>query len=75
VLRTGGQRTYPFHDALDAPVSLRVLDGTRELATVTVPAPRGPLQEIAIDVPAGVHDIQISATGAYRAFHWFVLQR
>ncbi|MEJ7603551.1 MAG: hypothetical protein WKG01_37035, partial [Kofleriaceae bacterium] len=75
VLRTGGQRSYPFHDALETPVTLRVLDGTRELTTVTLPAPRGPLHEVALDVPAGVRAVQISATGAYRAFHWFVLQR
>ena len=75
VLRTGGLRGYPYHEALVNPVTLELHAGSALIASAKLPAPNGPLVEIAFEVPAGVRHVQARATGPYRAFHWFVLQQ
>jgi hypothetical protein len=78
VLRTGGARSYPYHEAIDRPVPLRVLDDAgRELARATLPAPTadGAFAEVTFALPAGTPTVlHTEASGPYRAFHWFVLQ-
>jgi hypothetical protein len=75
VMRTGGQPGYPFHESIGAPVQLRVFDGSRTLATATVPVPDGHFLEIERELPAGISgSIRIEASAPYRVFHWFVLQ-
>ena len=75
VLRTGGQPSYPFHETIANPVTLRVLDGDdRELATAILAPPVGPFVEVAFELPAGVTTVRTEAPAPYRAFHWFVLQ-
>lgn len=78
VLRTGGARSYPYHEPIDHPVVLRILDpADRELARATLPAP-GPsagFTEVGFDLPAGAAaELHTEASAPYRAFHWFVLQ-
>jgi hypothetical protein len=76
VLRTGGQASHPYQDAVGTPVTLRVLDDDdREVGRITIPAPTGSFVELPIELPAGTSTtLHTEATGAYRAFHWFVLQ-
>jgi hypothetical protein len=78
VLRTGGARSYPFHEAIDHPVPVRLLDDDgRELAKVTLPAATaaGGFAEVVVALPAGApHVLRTDASSAYRVFHWFVLQ-
>jgi hypothetical protein len=76
VMRTGGQRSYPWHDDLTAPVHLTVTTdaGTAE---ATIAPPAGPLVELALDLPmpaAREVTVRVAATGPYRVFHWFALQ-
>jgi hypothetical protein len=76
VLRTGGAPSYPWHEALTLPVELVVYDAEdRELARLTLDPPGGPFVEHVIELPAGVTGIRTVASGPYRVFHWFVLQR
>ena len=78
VLRTGGARSYPFHEAIDHPVPVRLLDDDgRELAKLTLPAATaaGGFAEVVVALPAGApHTLHTEASSAYRVFHWFVLQ-
>ncbi|HEY5937205.1 MAG TPA: hypothetical protein VIU61_21290, partial [Kofleriaceae bacterium] len=74
VLRTGGLRGYPYHEAIANPVTLALFASGTTIATTILPAPSGALVEIAFELPAGVRNIETRATGPYRAFHWFVLQ-
>jgi len=78
VLRTGGARSYPFHETIDQPVVLRVLDDAdRELSRATLPAPSatGEFIEVAFALPAGTPSVvHTEAAAPYRAFHWFALQ-
>ncbi len=69
ILRTGGNRQYPDHEAVAA-ASLQIAG-----KPVAVPAPRGPLVELEIELPAGQREITVATDRPYRAFHWFVLQR
>lgn len=76
VLRTGGLRGYPYHEAIAAPVMLAIHDGAgARITSAQLPAPNGPFVEIAFELPAGVRRIDARAAGPYRAFHWFVLQQ
>ena len=68
VLRTGGKRDYPWHEALTKPVTIEI-DGVKR----EVPAPIGTLFEITFELPRGHREIDVHATGPYHAFHWFVL--
>ena len=74
VLRTGGQVSYPFHEAITKPMTLRLLDGDRVLGTTTLAVPTGQFVEISFELPAGVMELRTEAPGPYRVFHWFVLQ-
>jgi hypothetical protein len=76
VLRTGGAREPPGHEALAAPVTASV--ATRAgAARAEIPPPAGAFIELALDVPMpGAREVavRVAATGPYRVFHWFVLQ-
>jgi hypothetical protein len=78
VLRTGGSRAIRFHDPIDHPVPLRILDPAgRELARATLPPTPadGGFAEVGFALPAGTPPaLRIEASSPYRAFHWFVLQ-
>ena len=76
ILRTGGQRTYPYHDAIDRPVALELLDDDdRVLGTAALPVPDGGFVEVAFELPAGASPrLHTRAPAPYRAFHWFALQ-
>ncbi|MBA3542520.1 MAG: hypothetical protein H0T79_23090, partial [Deltaproteobacteria bacterium] len=76
VIRTGGERAYPYQDTLTRPVELVLHDATgRVIARATLPAPAGAQVEIAFDLPAGTSSVQVTAAAPYRVFHWFVLQQ
>ncbi|HET7505061.1 MAG TPA: hypothetical protein VFK02_28780 [Kofleriaceae bacterium] len=78
VLRTGGARSYPYHEAIDHPVPLAIVDDAgRELARETLPAPTldGAFAEVVFALPPGSPSVlHTRASAPYRAFHWFVLQ-
>ncbi|MGE0550181.1 MAG: hypothetical protein AB7O24_08735 [Kofleriaceae bacterium] len=76
ILRTGGLNAIPFEDTVVQGVQLRLTDETgNTLGEAKLPAPRGKLVEVSIDLPAGSsRTIRTEAQGAYRAFHWFALQ-
>ncbi|MGE0867269.1 MAG: hypothetical protein AB7P03_01815 [Kofleriaceae bacterium] len=76
ILRTGGVKAVPFEDTIVQGVELRIMDDTgNTLAETKLPAPRGKLIEVSIDLPAGTSStLRTEAQGAYRAFHWFALQ-
>ena len=79
VIRTGGQKSYPWHEEIDRPVTLRLFAGTRELGHLEVAPPTGTFSELTFEVPAHVSDgpqleLHTEASGRYRVFHWFVLQ-
>jgi hypothetical protein len=76
VMRTGGRRSYPWHDELVRPVHL-VVSTDAGSAPITLAPPSGPLVEIAIDLPvprAPDAAVRVTADGPYRVFHWFALQ-
>jgi hypothetical protein len=76
ILRTGGQRSYPYHESIDHPVELKLYDDAdRELGKVTLGIPEGAFVEVAFALPAGTSTtLHTAAASPYRAFHWFVLQ-
>jgi len=79
VIRTGGQRSYPFHETLDRPITLRLFAGDKELAKLTIAAPDGHFSEVTFDLPKhavadDAVEFTVVASGPYRVFHWFVLQ-
>jgi hypothetical protein len=64
VLRTGGARAQETLTAASLVVNGHAL---------AVPAPRGTLVEVEVEIPAS-STISVEADRSYRAFHWFVLQ-
>ncbi len=79
VIRTGGQVSYSHHEAITAPITLKLFAGTKELGHLKVSAPGGVFSELAFNIaPRLFHERQIEVrtetTGPYRVFHWFVLQ-
>jgi hypothetical protein len=78
VLRTGGARTYRFHEPVDHPVPLVILDPAgRDVARATLPAATatGGFAEVTFELAAGASPVlRTQASSPYRAFHWFVLQ-
>ncbi|MDQ3366128.1 MAG: hypothetical protein M3680_11945 [Myxococcota bacterium] len=80
VLRTGGKRDYPWHEALAKPVVLELLDAAgTAVARADLPVPSGALVEVAFEIaPSAIAGaswtVRTRASGPYRAFHWFVLQ-
>lgn len=74
VVRVGGQREYPWQEAITTPVPIEIVDGETVLARAELPAPSGKLTEITIDLPLGRRAVHVRARAPYRVFHWFVLQ-
>ena len=62
---------------IDKPIGVAIYagDGDAPVAQATIPVPDGRFLEIPLELPAGTpRALRVEATGAYRAFHWFVLQ-
>ncbi len=76
ILRTGGQKSYPWHETIDRPVTLKLLDDRdRVLGEKTIAVPDGNFAELAFELPAGTStQLHTEASAPYRAFHWFALQ-
>lgn len=79
VLRTGGQRSYPWHEAIHKPVTIKLFAGTKQLGQLTVAPPAGLFSELTFNMPAHAVrtrevELRTEANGVYRVFHWFVLQ-
>jgi hypothetical protein len=82
VIRTGGQRRYPFHETIDAPITLRLHAGAgdgREIGRIAIAPPDGTFSELPLNLPPHAFDtreieLRSETTGLYRVFHWFVLQ-
>jgi len=79
VVRTGGQRAYPYNEVIDRPVQLSLFVGTKRLGTLAVPAPSGKFEELAFNLPrnalrARTVELRTEASAPYRAFQWFALQ-
>ena len=79
MIRTGGQRAYPWNEELARPITLALLAGDKELAQLTVAPPAGAFSELTFNVPPNaLADREVTlhtdASAPYRVFHWFVLQ-
>jgi hypothetical protein len=79
VLRTGGQRGYPWHEMIDKPITLTLFVGKKQLGQLTIGPPTGTFSELTFNLPAHAlpardAELRTEASGAYRVFHWFVLQ-
>ena len=79
VLRTGGQPSYGWHEAIKKPVEMTLYAGTKKLGSLTIAPPAGAFSELTFNIaphalPTGEVEIHSEATGMYRVFHWFVLQ-
>jgi hypothetical protein len=78
VLRTGGQRSYGWHEAIDKPVTITLFTGKKQLGQLTVAPPAGMFSELTFDLQAHAlpanAELRTEANGMYRVFHWFVLQ-
>jgi hypothetical protein len=78
VLRTGGQKSYGWHEAIDKPVTIKLFAGTKQLGELTIAPPAGTFSELTFNLPAhalrATTQLHTEANGIYRVFHWFVLQ-
>jgi hypothetical protein len=78
VLRTGGQKSYGWHEAIDKPVKIKLFTGSKLLGELTIAPPMGVFSELTFNLPAHAlrasSDLHTEANGIYRVFHWFVLQ-
>ena len=78
VLRTGGQNSYGWHEAINKPVTIKLFAGTKELGALTIAPPAGMISELTFNLPAHAlradAELRTEANGIYRVFHWFVLQ-
>jgi hypothetical protein len=79
VLRTGGQKTYPWHEVIAKPIELVLYTGTKKLGQLTVAPPSGSFSELTFNLPpyatkTRTLELRTEATGMYRVFHWFILQ-
>ncbi|NVB84596.1 MAG: hypothetical protein HOV81_39845 [Kofleriaceae bacterium] len=79
VLRTGGQTSYGWHEAIKTPVEMTLYYKKKKLGALTIAPPSGPFSELTFNVaphafPSGEVEIHSEAKGMYRVFHWFVLQ-
>lgn len=72
-----------FHVALDAPLlgvaridaDAAVLEVRIDGAVTTVPTPAGPWQEVTFDVPAGAHEVELTASAPFASFHYWFAER
>jgi len=79
VIRTGGQKSYGWHEAITAPIELALYTGKKKLGVLAVAPPVGAFSELSFNLPAyatqtGTLELRTEATGLYRVFHWFILQ-
>jgi hypothetical protein len=79
VLRTGGQKSYGWHESIDKPVTISLHAGTKQLGQLTIAPPAGVFSELTFNLPAHAAktpdlELRTEANGMYRVFHWFVLQ-
>jgi hypothetical protein len=79
VLRTGGQKSYGWHEAIDKPVELALFAGGKRIGALTIAPPAGTFAEVTFNLPphaarSRTLELRTQASGIYRVFHWFVLQ-
>jgi hypothetical protein len=79
VIRTGGQPAYGFHETITKPTPIKLFVGNKELAHLTIAPPDGTFSELTFNLPphalpTAEVELHTEAQGAYRVFHWFVLQ-
>jgi hypothetical protein len=79
VLRTGGQKSYGWHEAIDKPIELALFAGAKQVGTLTIAPPAGVFAEVTFNLPphaasSRTLELRTQASGIYRVFHWFVLQ-
>jgi len=79
VLRTGGQKSYGWHEAIEKPVTITLFVGKKQLGQLVIAPPAGQFSELTFDLPvhalpAADAELHTEANGIYRVFHWFVLQ-
>jgi hypothetical protein len=79
VFRTGGQKSYGWHETIDKPIELALFIGGKQRGKLTVAPPAGTFSELTFTLPphaATSHSVELrtQASGIYRVFHWFVLQ-
>ena len=77
VMRSGGKPSYPFHETIAKPNTIRLYGkDDRELASSLLPAPAGTFVEVAFELRPDAANLELrtKADGPYRVFHWFVLQ-
>jgi len=79
VMRTGGQRSYPWHETIGKPVTVKLFAGTKQLGKLTIAPPAGSFAEVTFNLPARALaapavEVRTESSGIYRVFHWFVLQ-
>ncbi|HTL38909.1 MAG TPA: hypothetical protein VL326_37515, partial [Kofleriaceae bacterium] len=79
VLRTGGQKAYPWHESIDKPVVLTLFANDKQIGQLTLGPPTGQFAEVTYNLPAHATkraevELRTEAKGMYRVFHWFVLQ-
>jgi hypothetical protein len=79
VIRTGGQKSYGWHEAIDKPIELALYAGGKQRGKLTIAAPAGVFSELTFTLPPRVSssrfvELRTQASGMYRVFHWFVLQ-
>ncbi|HEX5059872.1 MAG TPA: hypothetical protein VFV99_10960 [Kofleriaceae bacterium] len=79
VLRTGGQKSYGWHEAIDKPVTITLFVGKKQLGQLVIAPPAGQFSELTFNLPAHAlptanTELHVEANGIYRVFHWFVLQ-
>lgn len=79
VIRTGGQTSYGWHEAIDKPIEVALGARDKQLGKLTVAPPSGTFAELTFTLPPHVAkgpalQLCTQASGIYRVFHWFVLQ-
>jgi hypothetical protein len=76
VIRGGGRPDYAWNEPITRPVPIEVVaDDTGELlARGELPAPRGALAEITLELARPARRLRVRAAAPYRVFHYFALQ-
>jgi hypothetical protein len=65
--------------SISTPIELALSTRTKALGKLTIAPPAGVFEELTFNLPPGSFststvELRTQATGAYRVFHWFVLQ-
>ena len=77
IMRTGGNRSYAYNEAISEPTVVSLFDGDDTLlGEATLPAPVGAFIEVSFEFSTKHSRLRLAtrANRPYRVFHWFVLQ-